>query len=126
MLIPKNYRVEFLDELLGKEMTEIKHKISSEKEYEWIFRDEVCTICKSLFWALFDKLGSLDKVLKMVKVRPCKFDRRLGEGISVFNPGDKQPEKEIVYADKQIQEKLNGLFGDQSREIRIFPTCQNE
>ena len=110
MLIPKNYRVEFLDRLLGKEMSEIKHKISSEKEYEWLFRDEACTICKSLFWALFDKLGSLEEVLKMVKVRSYKFDRRLGEGISVFNPGDK-PMKEIYLTDPQIQKKLDEFFG---------------
>lgn len=113
-LIPKNYRIEFLDKLLSeepKELAEIKYRISSEKEYEWLFRDEVCTICKSLFWTLFDKLGSFDEVLSMIKVRPYKFDRRLGEGISIFNPGDKEPEEEIIYTDKQIQEKLNVLFG---------------
>ncbi len=110
LLIPKNYRVEFLDQLLGQEMGEIKHKISSEKEYEWLFSDEVCTICKSLFWALFDKLGSLDEVLKMVKVRSYKFDRRLGEGISIFNPGDK-PMKEACLTDLQIQKKLDKIFG---------------
>lgn len=110
LLIPENYRVEFLDQLLGEGMSEIKHKISSEKEYEWIFRDKVCTICKSLFLVLFDKLGSLDEVLKMVKVRPYKFDRRLGEGISVFNPGD-EPMKEICLTDQQIQKKLDKIFG---------------
>ena len=110
LLIPKNYRVEFLDRLLGKEMSEIKHKISSEKEYEWVFRDEVCTICKSLFWALFDRVGSLDEILKMVRVRPYKFDRRLGEGISIFNPGDK-PMKETCLTDPQIQKKLDEIFG---------------
>src|SRR3989338_1069378 len=110
LLIPKNYRVKFLDQLLGQEMSEIKHKISSEKEYEWLFRDEVCTICKSLFWALFDKLGSLEEVLKMVKVRSYKFDRRLGEGISIFNPGDK-PMKEICLTDQQIQRKMDKIFG---------------
>ncbi|MDO8574861.1 MAG: serine protein kinase PrkA [bacterium] len=110
LLIPKNYRAEFLDQLLSQEMGEIKHKLSSEKEYEWIFSDEVCTICKSLFWALFDKLGSLDEVLKMVKVRSYKFDRRLGEGISIFNPGDK-PMKEACLTDQQIQKKLDKIFG---------------
>ena len=110
LLIPKNYRVKFLDQLLGQEMSEIKHKIFNEKEYEWLFRDEVCTICKSLFWALFDKLGSLEEVLKMVKVRSYKFDRRLGEGISIFNPGDK-PMKEICLTDQQIQRKMDKIFG---------------
>ncbi|MDO8558898.1 MAG: serine protein kinase PrkA [bacterium] len=110
LLIPKSYRIDFLDKLLSKKMTELKHKFSREKEYEWLFKDEVCTICKSLFGALFDKLGSLDKVLGMVKVRPYKFDRRLGEGISVFNPGDRS-KREISLSDKQIQEKLDHIFG---------------
>ena len=122
LIIPKNYRVEFLDKLLSKDeseempkemsakMAEIRYKISHEKEYEWIFKEEACTICKSLFWALFDKLGSLDKVLSMVKARAYKFDRRLGEGVSVFNPGDK-PTREICLSDKQIQEKLDQIFG---------------
>jgi len=108
LLIPKNYRVEFLDKLLLD--NEIKYRISDDKEYEWIFKEEVCTICKSLFWVLFDKLGSLEKVLNMVYVRPYNFDRRLGEGISVFNPGDKQTQA-IVRTDKQIQEKLNSVLG---------------
>ncbi len=109
LIIPKNYRVEFVDKLLSETPAEIRRKISHAKEYEWIFKEEVCTICKSLFWTLFDKLGSLDKVLSSVKVRPYQFDRRLGEGISIFNPGDK-PIKETCLTDKQIQEKLDQIF----------------
>lgn len=109
LLIPKNYRVDFLDKLLPENMGEFKHHLSHDKEYEWVFEGEVCTICKSLFWALLDKFGSLDKVLSMAKVRPYKFDRRLGEGISIFNPGDK-PIEEIALTDNQIQEKLDKIF----------------
>lgn len=109
LLIPKNYRMYFLDRLFRD--GEIRKKLA-EKEYEWLFNSEVCTICKSLFWVLFDKLGSLDKVLDMVYARSYNFDRRLGEGISVFNPGDKQtsPKDEVV-RDIQIQRKLDALFG---------------
>ncbi|MBI2063739.1 MAG: serine protein kinase PrkA [Candidatus Yanofskybacteria bacterium] len=110
LLIPKNYRVSFIDKLLSENMTELKHRLSCEKEYEWIFKDEVCTICNTLFWSLFDKFGSLDKVLGMVRARSYKFDRRLGEGISVFNPGDKS-KREISLSDKQIQDKLDQIFG---------------
>ncbi|MEK7120333.1 MAG: serine protein kinase PrkA, partial [Patescibacteria group bacterium] len=122
LVIPKNYRVDFLDKLLSKDvyedmpremstkMAEIRHRIAHEKEYEWVFKEEVCTICKSLFWSLFNKLGSVDRVLSMVKVRTYQFDRRLGEGVSVFNPGDRLME-EICLSDKQIQEKLNQIFG---------------
>lgn len=110
LIIPRSYRTNFLDKLLFDGLTEFKHKISYEKEYEWLFNREVCTICKSIFWALFDKIGSVDKVLDMVKVRHYKFDRRLGEGISVFNPGDALT-KEIILSDIQIQKKLDKIFG---------------
>ncbi len=110
LIVPRNYRANFLDKLLSDGFTELKHKISSEKEYEWLFDNEVCTICRSLFWALFDKTGSIDKVLDMVKVRHYKFDRRLGEGISVFNPGD-APIKEVKLSDNLIQKKLDKIFG---------------
>lgn len=110
LLIPKNYRVDFLDKLLSERMTEFKHRLSHDKEYEWVFEGEVCTICKSIFEALLEKMGSLDDVLKTVKVRSYKFDRRLGEGVSIFNPGDK-PIKEIVLTDRQIQARLDRIFG---------------
>lgn len=110
LLIPKNYRSAFLQNLLSENTAEFKSKLYGGKEYEWIFEGETCTICKSVFWALFEKLGSLDQVLSMVSVRPYKFDRRLGEGISVFNPGDKPP-KEANLSDRRIQEKLDQIFG---------------
>ena len=110
LLIPKSHRTAFLDKLLSEKMTEFKHCLSCKKEYEWLFEREVCTICESIFRALLDQFGSLEKVLSMVKVRRYKFDRRLGEGISVFNPGDK-PMKQVFLTDKQVQEKLDKLFG---------------
>ena len=110
LLIPKNYRVNFLDNLLSEKMTKFKHRVSNDKEYEWLFEGDVCTICRSLFRALLEKSNSLEQVLGMVKIRPYKFDRRLGEGISVFNPGD-QPSKSIFLSDKQIQERLDRIFG---------------
>ncbi len=110
LIIPKKYRPDFLNELFSEKMTEVEYRIMSEKEYDRIFKEEACTICQSLFWALFDKLGSLDKVLEMVKVRSYQFNRRLGDGISVFNPGDK-PIREAYFTDNQIQEKLDRVFG---------------
>jgi len=65
LVIPKNYRVAFLDKLLSEKLSEFKFKLSHEKEYEWLFKREVCTICKSPFWALFEKLGSLDKIFSL-------------------------------------------------------------
>ncbi len=113
LIIPKEYRAEFLAKLLPDTIEHFK-----EKEYEWIRQSDVCTLCKSLFWSLLEKLGSLDKVLNLVKVRPYKFDRGVGEGISIFNPGDKpvfgvlggrQPS--FYFTNRQIQEKLDKIFG---------------
>ncbi len=108
LIIPKRKRIEFLDKLLS--VSEVRDKLCNEKEYEWVFREEVCTVCKSLFWALFDKLDSFDQVLSMVKVRLREFDRRLGEGISIFNPGDR-PMKETYLSDEEIQGRLDQIFG---------------
>lgn len=110
LIIPKKNRIDVLERLLAGQDAETRHLISHEKEYGWLFEDEVCTICASLFQNLCGKLGSLAKVLAMIKVRPYQFNRRIGEGISVFNPGDK-PLKEPNFTDKQLQERLDKAFG---------------
>jgi len=121
LIIPKHYRVEFLKNLLPDSTDDeraIKYSILNEKEYEWIFRNEVCTICKSIFWSLYEKLGSIDQVFHMVKVRPYKFDRRLGQGINVFNPGDRpvfgmghEGQVGTFFTNNYIQERLDKIFG---------------
>lgn len=115
LIIPKegNYRINFLKNLLSEEAME---KIFKEKEYEWVLKGEVCTICKSIFWNLFDKFGDIDRVWSMIRARSYTFDRRLGEGISVFNPGDKimMPTRPMIRgmsSDAQIQRKLDQIFG---------------
>lgn len=110
LIIPKRNRVDVLDKLLSGQSHEVRHMIGQEKEYGWLFEEEVCTICGSLFQGLCAKLGSLEKVLAMIKVRPYRFNRRTGEGISVFNPGDK-PLKDLNFTDKQLQERLDRAFG---------------
>lgn len=117
LAIPKEYRADFLKKLLP-EGTDIKSKIFKRKEYDWIFIGEVCTICKSIFDFSLEKLGSVEKVFGMLKARTYKFDRRLGEGISIFNPGD-QPVWETsdgkpigrIFTNKIIQDSLDKLFG---------------
>ena len=110
LIIPKNYRVDFLDKLLADAGAESRHKFANNKEYEWLLAGEACTICQSLFQALCDKLGHLDEVLGMIKVRPYQFNRKTGEGISVFNPGD-VPSKDAYLGDAQIQKKLDKICG---------------
>ena len=57
LLIPKAYRRDFFDELITDE--HFKRKLFKEKQYEWVFKDNPCTICLSLYQTLLDKLGCL-------------------------------------------------------------------
>ncbi|MEK7090100.1 MAG: serine protein kinase PrkA, partial [Patescibacteria group bacterium] len=117
LMVPKGLRVDFLKKLLGDD-SEAGLKILKNKENEWIITGEICTICKSIFELSLEKLGSIDKVFKMLKARPYNFDRRLGQGVSIFNPGDQsmwghdngRPQGEILTS-KPVQESLDKLFG---------------
>ena len=109
LVIPKAYRRDFLEDLFRDEA--FKDKLSMEKEYEWIFKDNPCTICSSLYDALLDRLNSPRKVLETLYARPYRFNRRLGEGISVFSPGDK-PLRQQVLSNLGFQRQLNRIFKD--------------
>ena len=130
LIIPKEFRREFFLKLLPEEMDE-EAKFFHEKQYDWLFKNDVCTICRAIFWSALDKLDSLDKVLGMVKVRPYKFDRRLGEGVSIFNPGDKPTRpapggRHIAghSANNLIQEKLHSIFGINSIRYLYSPLAK--
>ena len=114
LMIPKNQRRDFLDELL--ENDSFKWKLFTDKEYEWVFKDNPCTICTSLYKALLDKVGSPGKVFDMIFARPYVFSRRIGEGISVFSPGDK-PMRRTVLTNEILQGRINGIFKD-SNQVR--------
>ncbi|MBI2639503.1 MAG: serine protein kinase PrkA [Candidatus Sungbacteria bacterium] len=116
LVVPKEHRPEFLRKLLPD--GEAKQKILGSKEYEWLFTGEVCTVCKSIFELALEKLGSVEKVFTMLRARTYKFDRRLGEGISVFNPGDQSvwvgndgKPTGGVFTNKPLQQDLDRLFG---------------
>ena len=114
--IPIEHRKEFLYNII--EDKDFKMRLFSEKKYSWIFKDEPCTICSSLFRALSDLTGSPLDVLKMISPRRMQYDRRLGEGISVFNPGDvviKQP-----VTNHAVQTALDELFGDSNLVKLIY------
>jgi len=117
LMIPKNYRRVFFDDLFKN--NEFKWKLSTEKEYDWVFRDNPCTICSSLFEALLDRLQSPQKVFDMLYARPYRFNRRLGEGISVFNPGDK-PLRQNVMSNAILQKRINNLLRDSNRVKYMF------
>jgi len=117
LIIPKQRRREFLDELL--ENTEFKWKLFTEKEYEWIFQDTCCTICASLYESLLKVLKSPLRVFEMVYAKPYAFNRRLGEGISVFNPGDK-PVRKNIFSNNILQSRINHLLKDSNQVRYIF------
>jgi len=117
LMIPKEHRREFLDDLFKND--EFKWKLSTEKEYEWVFRDNPCTICSSLYEALLSKFKSPEKVFETIYARPYRFNRRLGEGISVFNPGDK-PMRQNIMSNAMLQRRINSLLRDSNQVKYIF------
>jgi len=117
LMIPKPYRRSFFNDLFNN--NEFKWKLFTEKEYEWVFRDNACTICSSLYQALLNKLKSPMEVHKMLYARPYRFNRRLGEGISVFNPGDKTMRQNIL-GNPMLQRQINALFKDSNQVNYVF------
>ncbi len=109
LAIPKDQRRLILDELIKND--EFKWRLFTEKEYEWVFNEETCTVCSSIYHSLLERLGSPSEVFKMLYARPYQFNRRLGNGISVFNPGDK-PLKLNIYSNDMLQNRINLLFQD--------------
>ena len=109
LVIPKDQRRTVLDELIKND--EFKWKLFTEKQYEWVFKEEVCTVCSSIYQSLLERLGNPARVFDMLYARPYYFNRRLGNGISVFNPGDR-PLKRNVILNQMLQGRINALFQD--------------
>jgi predicted Ser/Thr protein kinase len=86
LLIPKEYRRQFLEDLIPDE--KFKQRLFTDKEYEWVLKENPCTICSAMYETLLDILGDPMEVFEMIWVRRAIFSRPYGEGISVFNPGD--------------------------------------
>ena len=116
LMVPRESRRLFFDDLF--ENDKFKWALFTDKEYEWVFTEIPCTICSSIFSALMRKYHDIKKVLGFVHARPYVFKRRLGDGISVFNPGDK-PVKQTVYHHEGIQRNLDLVFPD-SRPVRFL------
>jgi predicted Ser/Thr protein kinase len=104
--IPRDYRMKFLEELIPDE--EFKRRLFNTKEYEWVLRDQPCTVCKTIFDTLSEKLEDPLEVLSMLNVRKARFNRQLGEGVTVFNPGD-QIIREPV-SDLDFQRRINATL----------------
>ncbi len=108
LLIPVNYRKEFLNQLIPD--NDFKEELFNSEQYKWVLKDIPCSICSSLFSLLLDILGDPMAVFEMVYARVATFNRQFGEGISIFNPGD--PLYEGPMSNPVIQESLNSLFNN--------------
>ena len=49
-----------------------------------------------IYQSLLERLGKPAKVFEMLYARPYYFNRRLGNGISVFNPGDRPLRRNVI------------------------------
>ncbi|MBO73599.1 MAG: serine protein kinase [Flavobacteriales bacterium] len=106
LLIPKEYRKTFLNNLIKD--NKFKNQLFHEKQFEWIFNEVPCSICKSVYTSLLDKLENAEAVYSMVNARKMRFNRQFGDGISLFNPGDQIYQKAI--SNKSLEQKINNLF----------------
>ncbi len=104
--IPKNYRKQFLDELIRDES--FKEQLFNDKQYEWVFRDIPCAICSSIQKTLLDRLSDPLEVFSMINAKTNHFTRQLGEGISVFNPGDTNIEQTL--SNPTLQQMISDLL----------------
>jgi predicted Ser/Thr protein kinase len=117
LIIPKAQRREFFDDLFKNDA--FKYALFTNKEYEWVFQDISCTICNSIYEALLNRLHDPVKVFESVWARHYVFNRRLGAGISVFNPGD-PPLKQTVLSNDMLQRRINRLFDDSNQVQYLF------
>jgi predicted Ser/Thr protein kinase len=117
LLIPKHLRRRFFDDIF--ENDKFKWKLYTDKQYQWVFKENPCTICTSLYQALLSKLKDPQKVFETIFARPYVINRRLGEGISVFNPGDKPLRRPVIH-NEMIQRSLAGLFRDSNQVNYLF------
>lgn len=104
--IPKYYRRQFMDELITDE--KFKEQLFNDKEYEWVLKDLPCSICSSIQKTLNDRLGDPLEVFSMINARSNYYNRQLGEGVSVFNPGDPANDKPI--SKPSLQFMINDLL----------------
>ncbi len=116
LIIPKQFREEFISKFIDDK--EFKKKLFNKKEYEWVFKAELCSICNSMYQVLLDKLNSPSELFDMIYVRKYQFNRRLGEGVSVYNPGDKIINQPLT--NQMLQKNINNTFRDSNAVRYLF------
>ncbi len=117
LMIPRDQRRDFFDDLFRND--EIKWKLFTEKQYEWVFKETPCTICSSIYQALTRRLDNPALALKMLHARPYRFNRRMGTGISVFNPGDPSLKRDVL-TNEILQQRINRMLRDSNQVQYIY------
>lgn len=113
LLIPKQNRAKFIDELIPDDI--IKQKIFESKQYSWIFKDSMCCTCESIYNTLLDELEDPMSVFNMVYVKKSMYNRKFGKGISIFNPGDNYTNNPIKNV--KLQEHINEILKSDTIQI---------
>jgi predicted Ser/Thr protein kinase len=117
LMIPKKERREFLSDII--ESPYLKMMLFNNKEYEWVFKKESCSVCSAIFDALYRKYGNIKQVLSHLWAQKYVFDKKIGKGITVYNPADtvvKMQEK----TNSEIQKLLNIYFQDAESVFYLF------
>ena len=104
--IPKEYRKQFLDTVI--EDRNFKSRLFREPQYKWIFKEEPCHICSSIYDELYDILKDPSEILQMIYAKIFPFSRKFGRGISIYNPGDEMCRNRIE--NQQIQNSIHQIF----------------
>lgn len=95
--IPKNYRRDFLSNLLPE--SDFKKRLFQDKTYEWVWKDEPCALCNTIQKNIVEKEQNPLAYLDYLHIKTWQFDRQYSDGISVFNPGD-------IILDKPFQNEI--------------------
>lgn len=107
--IPVEYRREVLEEII--EDKELLDQVLNQKEFEWVLTKTPCPICSSIYKALCEKVTPAE-AFDMIYVRRYEFSRKLGEGISVYNPGDQMEKKPLE--NPELQRWIDSIFKSSS------------
>lgn len=106
LFIPPETRIEFLESLIGNGQR--LSDILTQTSYKWLLKAQPCPICKTIFDQFVLYLENPMDVFTMIHARPMIFDRSIGKGIVVWNPGDKSIE--TYFRNSRVEEALNRFF----------------
>ena len=115
--IPTELRKKLLDEIIDD--NNFKKKLFFSSEYEWVFQKTPCAICTSIYNTLFEHL-SPNEILKMLHVRKYTYDRKTGNGITVYNPGDTIDNQPME--NPELQKWLDTVFRNSNAVKYIYST----